>query len=286
MNKPATRPGTGLRGMRAPLPAMLCATLTACAVAATPPDAPASEAAGDRAPASSAEQGQTSLEDSFDWDFRAWRLEKRREALRATTFKSQLRTMYLDRDKYDDTSSEAWAIGGYAGLKTGYFLDHLAFGATGYTSQHLFGEADEDGTLLLEPGQEGYSVLGELYADLRITDDVHLYTVVGVQMSLIAGLSTAAAVIVGIISAAGGGLLRDLLAGDEPLLLKPGQFYILAALAGGLAYLACQQIYALRGCAAALAIALVFVIRILAIQFNWSTAPVSRWDRSRREEDE
>ena len=29
---------------------------------------------------------------------------------------------------------QAWAIGGWVGVKTGYFLDHIAFGATVYTS--------------------------------------------------------------------------------------------------------------------------------------------------------
>ncbi len=44
---------------------------------------------------------------------------------------------YLDRDKYDDSESEAWAIGGSVGFKTGYFRERFAFGATGYTSQPL-----------------------------------------------------------------------------------------------------------------------------------------------------
>jgi len=120
---------------------------------------------------SSVEQGQTPIDESFDWQ--QWRLEKRREALEDTTFKFNFRTYYMDRDKFDDTHSEAWAAGGLAGVKTGYFLDHIAFGLTGYTSQRLEGDTDEDGTLLLAPGQEGYSVLGELYADVRIYDGLN-----------------------------------------------------------------------------------------------------------------
>lgn len=120
---------------------------------------------------SSAEQGQTSLTDAFDWN--QWRLEERREALEDTTFKFNLRTYYMDRDKFDDTHSEAWAAGGWAGVKTGYFLDHIALGLTGYTSQCIEGDTDEDGTQLLAPGQEGYSVLGELYADVRIYDGLN-----------------------------------------------------------------------------------------------------------------
>lgn len=127
------------------------------------------------AAASSVEQGHAPLSESFDWDMREWRLERRRNALEDTQFKFNLRAMYIDRNKYDGTESEALAIGGWAGLKTGYFLDHIALGVTGYTSQHLYGDDDKDGTSLLEPGQEGYSVLGEIYADIRIVDGLNLY---------------------------------------------------------------------------------------------------------------
>ena len=61
-------------------------------------------------------------------------------------------------------------IGGWAGMKTGYFLDHIAFGLTGYTSQPVYAPESRDGTLLLEAGQEGYTVLGEAYAEIRIVD--------------------------------------------------------------------------------------------------------------------
>lgn len=164
------------RGGAELLPALLCATLTACAVAApTPAAPPATPAGGDSGAPTSIEQGQSPLDEGFDWTDREWRLKKRMEALQDTKFKAQIRTMYLDRNKYDTSESEAWAIGGYAGLKTGYFLDRIAFGVTGYMSEKLIGEDDRDGTLLLEPGQESYSVLGELYGDIKLTEDLHLY---------------------------------------------------------------------------------------------------------------
>ena len=57
-------------------------------------------------------------------------------------------------------------------MKTGYFLDHVAFGATVYTSNPIYAPDDRDGTLLLAPGQNGYTVLGELYTELRIVKDL------------------------------------------------------------------------------------------------------------------
>ena len=122
---------------------------------------------------SSVEQGQSPLYDSFQIN-RGWRLEKRREAFRDTEFRLHLRTYYFNRHKFDGSTSLAWAIGGWAGLKTGYFLDHISLGATVYTSQKLYGPADTDGTLLLAPGQKGYTVLGEAYLDIRIIKGLNL----------------------------------------------------------------------------------------------------------------
>ncbi|MGC4073167.1 MAG: TRIC cation channel family protein [Nibricoccus sp.] len=58
------------------------------------------------------------------------------------------------------------------------------------------------------------------------------FSVVGVQMSRAAGLSVPASIFVGVINACGGGLLRDIIVRDEPLMMKPGQFYVMASLIG------------------------------------------------------
>jgi uncharacterized membrane protein YeiH len=101
------------------------------------------------------------------------------------------------------------------------------------------------------------------------------YAVVGVQKSLNAGLSVAAAVLVGVINAAGGGLLRDVLVRDEPLLFKPGQFYVLAAFAGCLLFTLLAVHFQMEATSAALiAIFTTFVLRVLAIHFNWMTPPL------------
>jgi len=122
------------------------------------------------------EQGQTSLSESFDWKTRREEIRAlRRKALEDTQFNAELRTMYLDRNKYDDSESEAWAGGGSVGFKTGFFLERLAIGTTAYTSQKITGDDDKDGTLLLKPGQEGYSVVGEIYGDILITEDVNIF---------------------------------------------------------------------------------------------------------------
>src|SRR5438045_643129 len=119
----------------------------------------------------STEQGRTDLDQSFG-DWREWRLENRRKALADTKFEFNLRTFYFDRSDFNGAEKQAWAIGGWVGVKTGYFLDHIAFGATLYTSNPIYAPDDRDGTTLLAPGQNGYTVLGEFYAELRIVKDV------------------------------------------------------------------------------------------------------------------
>lgn len=102
------------------------------------------------------------------------------------------------------------------------------------------------------------------------------YAAFGVQKSLIAGLPVPAAIFIGVVNAVGGGILRDLLSREEPLVFKPGQFYLLTALGGAVAFVFCSVMLEFSANTSALAaIALTFVFRVLTIAFNWRTAPVS-----------
>ena len=89
-----------------------------------------------------------------------------------STFNAELRTYYFNRKNFDDSRNEAWALGGSLAYKSGYLADRLAIGAVAYTSQRLYGPGNRDGTQLLQPGQEGYSVLGQLYGEIKITDQL------------------------------------------------------------------------------------------------------------------
>jgi hypothetical protein len=119
----------------------------------------------------SLEQGQTQMPDSFDHrPIEALLRESRLVGLRDTTINAQVRSFYLDRNNFDTSESEAWALGGSVGFKTGYFADFIALGATEYTSQRLDGPYEKDGTKLLQPKQQSYTVTGELYGRFRLTD--------------------------------------------------------------------------------------------------------------------
>lgn len=152
--------------------------LPALAPAQTQAPTPAADTADEEPaeePLTSVEQGHTPLDEAFaPRDHAAWVRETRRKAFEDTKWDVQARSYYLGRERYDDSEAEAWALGGSVGFKTGYFRERFAFGATGYTSQKAYGPEDKDGTLLLQPGQEGYTVLGEVYGEFLINEDTRL----------------------------------------------------------------------------------------------------------------
>jgi uncharacterized membrane protein YeiH len=101
------------------------------------------------------------------------------------------------------------------------------------------------------------------------------YAAFGTQKALGAGLSVPAAILVGVINAAGGGLLRDIITREEPLVFKPGQFYVLTAFAGTVTFVCLSVQFEFAATSAAIAaIAVTFIFRVLTIVFNWRTSAV------------
>jgi hypothetical protein len=82
------------------------------------------------------------------------------------------RTYYFDRLNPGDVTNAAWAIGGWAGYRTGWIGDVLRFGVVGYTSQPLWAPLDKQGSGLLATPNDGYSVIGEAYGSLKLWDQV------------------------------------------------------------------------------------------------------------------
>ena len=113
---------------------------------------------------------------------------------------------------------------------------------------------------------------------------VGCYAVVGVEHALNAQLPILASIMIGVVTACGGGLLRDVLVRDEPLLFKPGQLYVLAALSGASLFTLLLLYFKISATGAAfLAIACSFLFRTLAIVFNWKTVSVSpSWPSQQR----
>jgi uncharacterized membrane protein YeiH len=110
------------------------------------------------------------------------------------------------------------------------------------------------------------------------------YGVYGVNKALLAGLPPEAALLVGVCNAVGGGLIRDVLVREEPLLLKPGQLYAIASLIGCIAFVAMSYHYGMAVEASAwIAIAITVVVRMLAVRFDWKTGAFGRWWARRKD---
>ncbi|MFL5263752.1 MAG: trimeric intracellular cation channel family protein [Anaeromyxobacteraceae bacterium] len=110
---------------------------------------------------------------------------------------------------------------------------------------------------------------------------VGIYAVVGTQKALSYGLPVVSSVMLGVVTAVGGGVVRDVLVREEPLVFKPGEWYALAALAGSVVF--AGLVVGLRWDptrAALLAIATAFAARMLSLRLGWRTEPVAWADPS------
>ncbi|MEU7857300.1 trimeric intracellular cation channel family protein [Nonomuraea sp. NPDC049141] len=102
-----------------------------------------------------------------------------------------------------------------------------------------------------------------------------LFCAVGTEKALDYGLGPLHAALLGVTTAIGGGMLRDVLAGEIPTLLYDRQLYAVPAMLGSAAMAALYTID-LHGWQATLAAAvLAFVLRIAAMRYNWR-APLAR----------
>jgi uncharacterized membrane protein YeiH len=121
-------------------------------------------------------------------------------------------------------------------------------------------------------------VLHRLRLVILLADAVGLglYAVYGAQKAIQADLPLLSAILVGTVNAVGGGLLRDVLVREEPILFKPGQLYALAAMAGCTAFVvldvAARQPTPL---AAGVGVAVTLALRLGSIRLGWRTGALS-----------
>ena len=94
-----------------------------------------------------------------------------------------------------------------------------------------------------------------------------LFTVVGIEKTLAAGFPMWVAVVMGTITGAAGGVLRDILINEEPLIFRK-EIYALACVFGGVVFWGCQLL-GLSGAALQIAAAVsVIAVRIVAVVFK------------------
>jgi hypothetical protein len=101
------------------------------------------------------EQGPLSLRTATEWP----------AFIRDMTVKANVRSFYFAQqagadDPGNDNEKISWALGGSLQVNSGKVADIFLIRSELFTSQRLYGPEDKDGAKLLEPGQDGYTVLG------------------------------------------------------------------------------------------------------------------------------
>ena len=94
-----------------------------------------------------------------------------------------------------------------------------------------------------------------------------LFTVVGITKSLDAGLPFWVCIVMGTITGSVGGVVRDVLLNEVPLLFRK-DIYALACVAGGVVYFISRHFFAMTTTTEILATATVILIRLLAVRYH------------------
>ena len=97
-----------------------------------------------------------------------------------------------------------------------------------------------------------------------------LFTTIGVDLGLAADLHPAICVILGTMSAAFGGVIRDTLCNEVPLIFHK-EIYASLSILGGIGYL-CLKLNTTLGPGVMVAVTggIVVVLRVLAVRYNWT----------------
>ena len=122
-----------------------------------------------------------------------------------------------------------------------------------------------------------YPKVASLQRQILLFDAVglSLFAVTGAQKAIDHGINPLMAAILGMLSGIGGGMTRDVLAGNIPFVLR-GDLYALAALAGGAIVSIGMMLGVHPTYPMLLGAAVCIFLRLMAIYHGWR-APVARW---------
>jgi uncharacterized membrane protein YeiH len=116
-----------------------------------------------------------------------------------------------------------------------------------------------------------YRQMDNLRQPLLYFDAIGLgtFVVIGTEKALHFNLGFLGAVMMGVITATAGGITRDVLANQIPLILRK-EIYASACLAGGALLVALIHLGITRSVALLIAAVTVITVRLLAIHYNWA----------------
>lgn len=115
------------------------------------------------------------------------------------------------------------------------------------------------------------SVFEKLRKTMFLFDSIGigLFTILGLQKTLDLGLSPVIAIMMGTISAVFGGVLRDTLVNEIPMIFRK-EVYATVCLAGGIIYVILGETALNSDFRIIVTISIIITIRILAVVNNWS----------------
>ncbi len=97
-----------------------------------------------------------------------------------------------------------------------------------------------------------------------------LFAVVGADKALSAGLTVIPAVLLGVITSVGGGMIRDVLCNETPQVMRPGTMSATAAIMGSSLYvMLVSWMHIVKPVALVVTVLVTVTIRILAIKRGW-----------------
>ena len=95
-----------------------------------------------------------------------------------------------------------------------------------------------------------------------------LFAVSGANKALVYGLNPIMAILLGMLTGIGGGMARDVLVAEIPIVLR-ADLYAVAALAGAAIVVVANLLQLSSNAAALLGAALCFGLRVLAMKYGW-----------------
>lgn len=105
-----------------------------------------------------------------------------------------------------------------------------------------------------------------------------LFTVAGIQKSLVAGFPFWVAIIMGCITGAAGGVLRDVFVNETPLIFRK-EIYAVACIVGGFVYQLCDCLMVGTELTVILSFMTVVAVRLLAVKYKISLPVLKDPDR-------
>ncbi|MDW3197133.1 MAG: trimeric intracellular cation channel family protein [Cytophagales bacterium] len=100
------------------------------------------------------------------------------------------------------------------------------------------------------------------------TIGISVFTVLGLQKALGIGIDPFISTMMGMVSAVFGGVIRDIICNEIPLIFRK-EIYALTCLSGGILYVALRALDIMQFWNVLITVAFIVTFRLLAVRFNW-----------------